>query len=115
MAVITKPAVSRGTKATFTLNKTDLLANSVVSGNGYFSSASVWDTVSLHYKSDTRDQHEEVLFNASEVSPLGDFFVSQYSQGNFLIESLTINDFDGGRLVIPRASLVTADFDITFA
>ena len=115
MAIITKPStVSRGTKATFTLNKNDLAANSIVSNDSYFSSQSVWNTVALHYKSNARDQHEEVLFNAIEATPEGDFLVSQHSVGDFLIDHISISDFDGGRLIVPRSSLTVIDFDVTF-
>ena len=115
MAIITRPSsITRGNKAQFTLSKSELAANSVVSNDGYFSSSSVWSTVSLHYKSNSRDQFEEVLFNAQDANPVGDFFVSSYSAGDFLIEYITITDFDGGSLIVQRANLVTNDFDITF-
>jgi len=115
MAIITKPSVSRGVKATFTLNKTDLAANSIVSNDAYFSSQSTWETVSLHYKSTTRNQHVTVKFNAEVASPESTFFASAHSEGNFEINHIMINDHDGGRLTIFRSDLITANFDITFS
>ncbi len=51
----------------------------------------------------------------SEATPLGDFLVSTYSVGDFLIDHIAITDFDGGKLIIRRADLITADFDVIFS
>ncbi len=115
MAIITKPAtINKGTSYSFTLDKAALALNSVVSSDSYFQSASTWKYVVVKYKSSTRDQKEQVIFDASEVTPAGEFKVSAYFDGDANVQEMLIKDFDGGSLVIPRASLTEANFDIVF-
>lgn len=115
MAIITKDPVSKGSSSIFTLNKTELGNHSDVSGDAYFSDQDNWYKVFLYYQSSTGNQKEIVQFDATQYSPTGTFHVSSYALDEFEIYKLTIFDFDGGSLSIPRANLTVADFDVSFA
>jgi hypothetical protein len=114
MAIITKGSVSKGVPATFTLNKADLAAHSLVSADPYFSVMANWEKVQLIYKSTVGGQPKSVVFDADGASPTAVFLASSTARDSFQISKLVIVDNDGGEFVIPRAQLVTADFDISF-
>jgi hypothetical protein len=113
MAILTKPSVVRNVASTFTLNKADLAAEI---SDAYFQDTDNWSKVELSYISSSTNQRRIVSFDVSNASPTvdGEFFVSDKSQGNFLINQITVRDFDGGSHVIKRADLNTAEFDVTF-
>lgn len=113
MSIITKPSIVKGTPAQFTLNKVQLLANSVVAADSYFSDSQNWYRVNLVYKSTVGGQYEIVEFDATQSSPTGNFLISEKARDSFEILKIKIIDFDGGFLEIPRSSLTSADFDIT--
>lgn len=112
MSIITKPSIVKGTPAQFTLNKVQLLANSVVAADSYFSDSQNWYRVNLVYKSTVGGQYEIVEFDATQSSPTGNFLISEKARDSFEILKIKIIDFDGGFLEIPRSSLTSADFDI---
>lgn len=113
MSIITKPStVNRGAIYLFDLSKTELAAHVKVSADGYFSNSVNWKSVILNYKSTARKQYTNVRFNTEDVTPQGKFSVSLKSLGDFEIESLTINDFDGGTLDLYRSELTVAEFDV---
>lgn len=116
MTIITKPAggVLKGLPATFTLNKSQVLALSIVSNDDYFSDSSNWKKIILKYESSEGKQQELVRFDATLASPTGFFLVSEQARDLFEIKSLKIVDFDGDVLVVPRSSLVAAEFDVDF-
>ena len=114
MSIITKPgSVEKGVSATFTLNKSELLALAYVQSDSYFNDSSNWSRVHVVFKSNPGKQYEVVEFDASQSSPQGHFLVSQKARNNFEVQHIEIFDFDGGFLQIPRSQLVVADFDIT--
>ena len=113
MSIITKPSsIVKGTSATFTLNKSELLALSPVQADNYFNDSSNWSRVSVVYKSSPGKQYEIVEFNPSQVSPTGSFLISEKARDIFEVQVIQIFDFDGGVLEIYRSQLITADFDI---
>jgi hypothetical protein len=115
MAIITKPGVvTRNSPATFTLNKTELASISSVASDPYFTNIANWKKVKLFYMSSTSNQMETVIFDATQASPQSDFLVSDKSIGNFLIQKITIEDFDRGYHIVKRDELVTSDFDVIF-
>ena len=117
MAILTKGGTpSKGSSTSFTLNITDLLAHASVSGDAYFSVQSNWDKVFLNYTSSIGGQKDFVIFKAvdSGTSDVADFSVVAEARDVFEIKSLIILDKQGGTLEIPRASLVTAEFDVIF-
>lgn len=116
MTIITKPVggILKGLPATFTLNKSQVLALSIVSNDDYFSDSSNWKKIILKYESSEGKQQELVRFDATLASPTGFFFVSEQARDLFEIKSLKIVDFDGDVLVVPRSALVAAEFDIDF-
>jgi len=117
MAIITKPVggVLKGLPATFILNKSQVLALSIVSNDEYFSDSNNWKKIILKYESSEGKQQELVRFDATLASPTGFFFVSEKARNLFEIKSLKIVDFDGDVLVIPRSALTVVDFDVDFA
>lgn len=114
MAIITKPSILKGIAAQFSLDKSELSAISLVSNDSYFSDMSNWYRVNVIYKSSPGSQYEIVEFDATQESPVGHFLVSEKARDIFEVIKVKILDFDGGFLEIPRSSLTTADFDISF-
>jgi hypothetical protein len=117
MAILTKPSVSKGTVATFTLNKTELAQITSVTANTYFSNSSNWKKVKVHYISLIGNQREVVVFDATETTPSAQFLVSLKARSNFEVKHIIIEDFDGGIFKINRSELANpvSDFDISFA
>jgi hypothetical protein len=116
MAIITKPVegILKNVPAIFTLNKSQVLALSIVSNDEYFYDSNNWKIIILKYESSEGKQQELVRFDATLESPTGFFFVSEKARDLFEIKSLKIVDFDGDILVIPRSELTTSDFDVEF-
>ena len=117
MPIITKPnTISKGTPATFTLDKSALAALSIVSGDSYYSDPANWDRIKLEYKSSNSKQTEWVDFkvNPASDSMSGVFEVSSRARGNFNIQNIVICDFDNDRFIIPRSQLTASEFDVTF-
>jgi hypothetical protein len=103
----------RGTPTTVTLNKTELASLPSVANDSYFSDSSNWKKVVMVFKNDGENvQKETVYFDATQTTPTSKFDISPKSQGNFLIESILIQDFDGGHFQVLRDELNTADFDV---
>jgi hypothetical protein len=115
MPIITKPSpLEKNATGVFSLNKTALALHPTVVASAHFSSPNVWEKVIVKYKSDTLGQFESIEFDATVASPEGQFFVSATAEDIFEVEKITIIDKDGAILLIPRASLTVAEFDIDF-
>ena len=114
MAILTKPTISKGQANEFDLSKSDLAAVSKVVNDSYFSDQANWSKVIVEYKSAEGNQHEMVIFDASEASPKGNFEVSEKARDSFEVQSVKIMDFDGGYLKLGRGDLTVEDFDIAF-
>jgi hypothetical protein len=114
MSIITKPQVTKGASYQFTLNKSELASLPLVIADSYFSQVSNWYRVDVVYKSFTGNQYEIVEFDAQDQSPIGNFSVSSNARDSFLVQKITIIDFDGGFFEIQRSELPTSDFDISF-
>jgi hypothetical protein len=113
MSIISKPAiVYKGTPAEFTLFKTNLLNNHIVSSNSTFNSFSKWSRVYLNYKSSEGNQRINVVFDDSDSFFKGTFSASERARDSFLIDYLMIVDLDGEVLKIDRNNLNVLDFDI---
>ena len=116
MPIITKPSpLEKDATGVFSLDKTALALHPTVVASEHFSSPNVWDKIIVKYKSDTLGQFESVEFDATVASPEGQFFVSATAEDVFEVEKITIIDKDGAILLIPRASLTVAEFDIDFS
>lgn len=109
MPILTKPSVSKGSPASFTLNKALLAA---IPTDPYFQDTANWYRVILKYESSVGGQREKVLFDASQASPVGSFLMSIHARDPFQIKEIVIYDFDGGYYSIPRASLTASEFDV---
>ena len=115
MPIITKPSpLEKDATGVFSLDKTALALHPTVVASAHFSSPNVWDKIIVKYKSDTLGQFESVEFDATLASPEGQFFVSATAEDVFEVEKITIIDKDGAILLIPRANLTVAEFDIDF-
>lgn len=113
MSILTKPNVSKGVSAQFSLNKSELLQHPLVENDAYFSDSLNWYRVNIVYKSSEGSQYEIVEFDASQSVPVGSFLVSDKARDEFQVIKIKILDFDGGFLEIPRSQLNSEDFDIS--
>jgi hypothetical protein len=115
MPIITKPSpLEKDATGVFSLDKTALALHPIVVASSHFSSPNVWDKIIVKYKSETLGQFESIEFDATLASPEGQFFVSETAEDIFEVEKITIIDKDGAILLIPRADLTVAEFDIDF-
>jgi len=117
MAFYTKPvSPTKGQDNQVTLDKSQLVADSIVSADSYFSDSSNWKYVVVSYQSTEGSQLEKVSFNVVGPSTTvnSSFKVSDKARDTFEVQSVTIYDFDGGYLKLSRDQLVVADFDIAF-
>lgn len=116
MAIITSvPAIGsivKGSPATFTLSKAQLLLVPSVAGSTYYSDSGNWKAVVLNYMSDPLNQPEVVGFDATQVTPTGIFDVVLSALDVFNIQSISIIDFQGGVFTVPRSELTVAEFDV---
>jgi len=116
MAIISKPStINKGTTVTFTLFKTNLINNFVVSSSEHFSNFSNWMKVILNYGSVEGNQVKLVTFDYSDDFSEGVFTSSNKVRDAFAIQSITIIDFDGEMLSVSRDQINTLEFDIEFA
>ena len=115
MPIITKPnTISKGTPATFTLDKSALAALSIVSGDAWFSQQSNWKRVRVTYYSTAGKQFESVVFDATQASPTGTFLVAAPARDNFEVFSIVIEDFNHDMLKIDSSLLTKSEFSIAF-
>jgi len=116
MAIITSvPAIGsivKGSPATFTLSKAQLLLVPSVAGSTYYSDSGNWKAVVLNYMSDPLNQPEVVGFDATQPTPTGIFDVVLSALDVFNIQSISIIDFQGGVFTVPRSELTVAEFDV---
>ena len=112
MPILTKPTITKGTPATFTLDKSLLAALPSVANDTYFSNQSNWSKIVLSFKSATGSQNEVVVFDATLATPTGTFLISLRARDAFNIIKIDIYDFDNGGISIPRSALNAAEFDI---
>lgn len=108
-------AIVKGVGATFTLDKSQLALVASVAASPYYSVQSNWKNIILVYQSSTGNQPENVYFDATQVSPTGVFDVTLTALNEFLIQSILIEDSQGGFFTVPRSELVVADFDVDMA
>jgi hypothetical protein len=113
---MSKPSVVRkNATSVFSIDKSELVLHPKVVASAHFSNTEAWDKVIIKYKSLTLGQFESIEFDATLASPEGQFFVSETAEDIFEVEKITIIDKDGAILLIPRAELTVAEFDIDFA
>lgn len=113
MAIISKPAIIyKGTPATFTLFKVNLISNHIVSANSRFSDASNWKSVYIDYVSVEGNQRINVNFDISDNFQSGIFSASERARTSFIVQNIVIVDLDGEVLKVPRSALNVSDFDV---
>jgi hypothetical protein len=110
VAIITKPAtIEKNSAATIVLNKSQLASEIA---DAYYADSANWKEVFIYYKSSTGNQRKILKFNASQTSPEATFLASLKARNIFQVQKIVVMDFDGGSILIPRADLTVADFDI---
>jgi hypothetical protein len=110
--LLNKDSVSKGSPASFTLDRSALVP---LVSDSFFQDTSNWSKIILFYKSDTGGQKSKVIFDATQASPAANFLISEKARDIFEINSIIIYDFDKGYYEIPRASLPPAEFDVVIA
>jgi len=116
MPIITKPAtVTKGSSALFTLSKSLLVANAVVAADAYYSVMANWKSIIVVFESSIGNQPEKLIFDASLATPTAYFNVPIQARDLFQVKRIDIYDLADGHISIPRANLVAADFDVSFA
>jgi hypothetical protein len=113
MAIISKPTIIyKGTPATFTLFKVNLLSNHVVSANSNFSNSANWKDIYINYVSAEGNQRINVNFDTTDNFQSGTFSASERARTSFLVQNIIIVDLDGEILKVPRNALNALDFDV---
>ena len=113
MAIISKPTtIYKGTPATFTLFKVNLLSNHVVSANSNFSNSANWKDIYINYVSAEGNQRINVNFDTTDNFQSGIFSASERARTSFLVQNIIIVDLDGEILKVPRNALNALDFDV---
>lgn len=112
MSIITKPSITKGVSAQFTLSKSELLQHPLIQADNYFSNPLNWYRVNVVYKSSEGSQYEIVEFDGTQSNPVGNFLISEKARDVFQVLKIKVLDFDGGFLEIPRSSLISAEWDI---
>jgi hypothetical protein len=112
MSILTKPNITKGIQAQFTLSRTELSSHPLIQADLYFQNTDNWYRVNVVYKSSPGSQYEIVEFDATLSNSTGKFLVSEKARDLFQVEKVVILDFDGGYLEIPRSSLEVEDWDI---
>jgi hypothetical protein len=117
MPILTKPAsVVKNVNGEFSLNKTSLAGLPLISADSYFSNDVNWKKVTLHYKSTSSKQYENVIFDATQSQPTAQFFVSEFADDVFVLQHIIVHDFDNGYIFVSRADIPSAgDFDVNMA
>lgn len=105
-------SITKGTSATFTLSKAQLLLIPSVAGSAYYSNSANWKTVILNYRSSTLNQPERVRFDAQLATPTAVFQVAASALDIFQINTISIVDFQGGIFKVQRSELTVAEFDV---
>lgn len=115
MAFYTKPTnLQKDQDNIASLDKSQLLLESKVSSDPYYSDSSNWNYVVVTYKSVGGNQLSNVIFDASLENPTGSFYISEKAKDIWEVQSVRIDDFDGGFLSFSRSELNVSDFDISF-
>jgi len=104
--------ITKGSPATFTLDKTALALVASVAASPYYSVQTNWRAVQLNYQGVGSTQSESVIFDASLASPTSVFDIVTQGVDIFNIESISIIDFQNGYFIIPRSELTVVDFDV---
>lgn len=113
MAILTfTTSPEKGTSTEVSLNKTELAALSEVSSDSYFSDQNNWSSIRIVYGSTEGGQKVLLYFDPSEITPTTDFVLDATSRNVFEVLEIRIIDKMLGKLIIPRSSLNTAEFDV---
>lgn len=105
MALLTIPAVTKGTPATITLDKTTLFAISAVAADAYFSVQGNVDKCIIEYRSSPGKQKRRLVFDLSDPSPTASFLVSAKARSSFVISKIILVDFVSDTLSVPSAQI----------
>jgi|13_taG_2_1085334.scaffolds.fasta_scaffold03013_5 hypothetical protein len=109
----TKPSSpEKGISNEATLIKSQLLLETKVANDPYFSVGSNWNKVVVTFKTDEGGQTNDLVFDGTLSNPTGNFDPSSVARDVWEVQSVKIMDFDGGYLKLNRGDLTVEDFDI---
>ena len=94
--------VFKGVDSTIAIIKADILTLPVVVADPYFAVEANWMSIKLVFTSNVGYQQKTVVFKAGDEIPVSKFKASLKSRGTFNLYSITIADFDSGKLEIRR-------------
>jgi hypothetical protein len=111
--ILTKDPITKGSPATFTLDKAALALVASVANSTYYADTANWKSVVIIYKSDTGNQSKKVTFDVSGAGPYtAPFFASAQSKNVFNVYQILILDYDGGNFPVYSSELTVGEFDI---
>lgn len=112
MAIITKPAYpDPGEKVGFSLTGKAQLAALV--SDSYYSNTSNWKSIVIVFKSYLGNQSKNVIFDATQPTPVGYFQSSLKSRPLYFVEAIRIVDFDNGIYEVDKSLLPREEFAIS--
>lgn len=114
MPLLTIPSIAKGTSATIELNKTNLFTLAAVAADAYFSDPANVKLCIVRFDSDPGNQSRTLQFDLSQATPSASILLSARARSSFLLDRLTLVDYDGGTLVISRSQLPSG-LDIAIA
>lgn len=113
MTLLAKPtSITKGSPALFTLDKAALAALPAIDADDYFRDTDNWRQVRIIYKTPFGGK-EEVIFDAAPLHPTAYFNVSIRGRGFFDFDTIYIEDFDNGYLMVDKVFLPSAEFEVT--
>jgi hypothetical protein len=111
--ILTKDPITKGSPATFTLDKAALALVASVANSTYYADTANWKSVVIIYKSDTGNQSKKVTFDVSGAGPYtAPFYASIQSKDVFDVSKILILDYDGGNHPVYSSELTVGEFDI---
>lgn len=111
MAVVSVPAITKGTPATITMTLSELFS---LVGTSYYQDADNLREIRILYKSTTNDQKALVRFtDLSGATTQGTILVDENADDTFEVQRVVLRDKQNGKVKVERAELVTAEFDFT--
>jgi hypothetical protein len=111
--ILTKDPITKGSPATFTLDKAALALVTSVANSTYYADTANWKAVVVVYKSSTGNQSKKVTFDVSGAGPYtAPFYASIQSRNVFDVSKILILDYDGGNFPVYSSELTVGEFDI---
>jgi hypothetical protein len=116
MAIIAVGSPDKGQSNDITLTRSELVTKVTNLGaDAYFQDPNNWKSVVLTYRTDSGNQVNDVVFDGQLGAPIGDFNPSADARDLWIVQSISIVDFDNGSYRIEKSDLTEPEFaDIDF-